>query len=82
MEAAALTKGSWGAGDWKNARKQLVGASGDAHGGKAMGMPWASFGALTAPGPSGERYEHLQDCLAAKEYGPKMRLKRALDQLA
>ena len=69
----------WGEGDPKNAKKELLRQS-EAATGKNQ-LPWASFPALTATGPSGERYEHLQDSMAAKEIGPRRRLRRALDRL-
>eukprot|EP00972_Heterocapsa_arctica_P020544 3029402-Heterocapsa_arctica.AAC.1 len=42
-------------------------------------MPWISLPALTAPGPSGERPEHMTDCMAAPRAASKRRLHRALD---
>ena len=79
-ERAALVASSWGKGDPSAAKRELA----DAHVAQlgSKGIPWARFPALTAPGVSGERYEHFQDCMSSKEFGPRKRLKRALDRLA
>ena len=65
----------------KAAKKQLIEATQAVGATKGPGLPWASFGAPTAPGPSGERYEHLQDCMASRDFASRRRLKRALDRL-
>ena len=44
-------------------------------------IPIPTFPALTAPGPTGERAEHLQQCLQTRHLGVRRRLYRALDCL-
>eukprot|EP00973_Karenia_brevis_P018717 2566677-Karenia_brevis.AAC.1 len=39
------------------------------------------FPALSAPGPSGERAEHLEACLRCRHFGARRRIYRALDVL-
>eukprot|EP00973_Karenia_brevis_P087179 12087091-Karenia_brevis.AAC.1 len=50
------------------------------HQGK-KGIPWVSFPSLSAPGPSGERPEHLRDCTACNHASSRKRLTRILDAL-
>ena len=49
--------------------------------GKIPTIPIPTFAALTAPGPTGERAEHLQQCLRTRHLGARRRLFRALDLL-
>lgn len=79
-EIAGALNEAWGKGDASAARRKILEQQRERTGKKQL--PWARFRALTAPGRSGERYEYLQDCMAAREYGPKMHLKRSLDRLA
>eukprot|EP00973_Karenia_brevis_P086919 12054066-Karenia_brevis.AAC.1 len=51
------------------------------HGFRHGKLPMVSMPSLTAPGPSGERPEHLRDCLAQKSVSGRRRLIRALDAL-
>lgn len=44
-------------------------------------IPMPRFAALSAPGPSGERAEHLAECLETRRVVVKRRLHRALDHL-
>ena len=70
---------AWGDGDPKKARRQMQ----EVHMRRTgrRGLPWATFPALSGTGPSGDRYEHLRECMASKAYAPKKRLKKALDRL-
>ena len=79
QDRAACQAAAWGGGNLAEAKKELLAAQQALTGEKSL--PWASFPALTAPACSGERYEHLQACMAIKEFGPRKRLKRALDRL-
>ena len=44
-------------------------------------IPLPRFAALSAPGPSGERPEHLAECLDTRHVGIRRRLHKALDVL-
>ena len=79
-ERERLRLSAWGGGDPAVAKRELLGCRNAQVGVKQL--PWATFPGLTAPSRSGERYEHLQDCMAMKEFGPRKRLKKALDRLA
>ena len=70
---------TWGKGDVKAAKREVLQWCKDQRGEKHV--PWASFPSCVQPGPSGDTYEHLMDCLACNEHGPRKRLRRALDNL-
>eukprot|EP00973_Karenia_brevis_P095007 12425215-Karenia_brevis.AAC.1 len=53
----------------------------EAHGCKFGKLPLVSLPNLTAPGPTGERPEHLRDCLVHNNAGARRRLLKALDAL-
>jgi len=44
-------------------------------------IPMPSFPALNAPGPTGERPEHLKECLASRHFGVRRRLYKSFDIL-
>ena len=71
---------AWGQGDPAAAREALRQA-GKRPGGPPK-IPWAHLSPLTAPGPSGERQEHLDDVMEAAGPRQRRRLLRALDTLA
>ena len=62
-ETSAAMAHAWGGGDPDAARSALRQA-GKRPGGPPK-LPWAHLSPLTAPGPSGERQEHLDDVLDA-----------------
>ena len=68
----------WGRGQFQAAKTAMLESSDCLEGHKPT-LPRVSLPNLTAPGPSGERPEHLSDCLSANCAGPKRRLRRALD---
>ena len=80
QEAADAMAHSWGGGDPGVARDALRQA-GKRPGGPPK-IPWAHLSPLTAPGPSGERQEHLDDVLDAAGPRQRRRLVQALDTLA
>jgi hypothetical protein len=51
------------------------------HEGQVPIIPVPSFPALSAPGPTGERAEHLRECTECRHVGAKRRFYRALDLL-
>ena len=79
-ETSAAMAHAWGGGDPDAARSELRQA-GKRPGGPPK-LPWAHLSPLTAPGPSGERQEHLDDVLDAAGPRQRRRLVRALDTLA
>ena len=68
----------WGRGQFQAAKSAMIQES-DCLEGHRPTLPRISLPNLTAPGPTGERPEHLKDCLSANCAGPKRRLRRALD---
>ena len=77
FEAAQLR--TWGDGDMSQVKKAL------AHTYPALkkkGFPTPRFAVLSAPGPTGERPEHLADVMELKHVSLKRRLCRALDTLS
>eukprot|EP00973_Karenia_brevis_P070864 9850187-Karenia_brevis.AAC.1 len=53
----------------------------EAHGGKFGKLPFVALPSLTAPGPTGERPEHLRDCLAHNHASARRRFLKALEAL-
>ena len=45
------------------------------------GLPWVRLAPLSAPGPSGDRQEHLDDIMKSAGASQKRRLVRCLDDL-
>ncbi len=70
---------AWGKGDAKAAKRDMLQWCKDIRDEKSL--PWASFPSCVQPGPTGDTYEHLLDCLACSEFGPRKRLRKALEQL-
>ncbi len=66
-------------GDLNETRRHLTGSRAEAH--TAPQMPWTTFPALTAPGPTGERHEHLRDCMETQHAAKKRQMRRKLDEL-
>ena len=71
---------AWGGGD-PGAVREALRRAGKRPGGPPE-LPWAHLSPLTAPGPSGERREHLDVVLDAAGPRQRRRLVRALDTLA
>ena len=67
-------------GDAGRARRQLLQQADDGDG--TPRMPWIKFPGLTAPGETGDRPEHLADCMSCRHAASKRRLNRALDELS
>ena len=61
-EADAAKRCAWSGGDATTARAEMREA-GRKPGGTAE-IPWTRLAPLSAPGPTGDRQEHLDDCLA------------------
>ena len=73
---------AWGGGDTKKASKALREAAAiNAPPGKLPVLPLTRLPALSAPGPSGDRQEHLDDILRSCGPAVRGRLMRALDEL-
>ena len=62
VEVAVASKLAWGNGDATEAKRHMRERQ------KAITghheLPWATFLALNGIGPSGDRYEHLRDCMS------------------
>jgi hypothetical protein len=78
-EAASADLSAWGQGDIKEALKEVRKAGKPSDG--LPGIPWAGLMPLSAAGPSGERYEHLEDVLASAGEHHKRRLTRLRDDI-
>ena len=78
-EAEAARRPAWGAGDVAAARAEMREAGRKP--GSLPGIPWTHLAPLSAPGPSGDRQEHLDDCLAGAGVSHRRRLVRCLDDL-
>ena len=70
---------AWGAGDVKSAQTEMRQAGKPAGG--RPGIPWVRLPPLSAPGPSGERPEHLEDIINSSGASQRRCLMRALDAL-
>ena len=79
LEADAARASAWGAGDAQEARRELRQASRSPDG--LPGIPWARLPPYAAPGPTGERQEHLDDILRSCGASHRRKLRRALDEL-
>ena len=78
-EAASASACTWGQGRLREARKEMR-AAGKRPGGRP-GIPVARLPPWRAPGPSGDRQEHLNDMLDGSSVRARKRLNRALDEL-
>ena len=78
-EARDARECSWGGGDVRRAKAEMRQA-GKTPGG-LPGIPWVHMAPLSAPGPSGDRQEHLDDILGGAGASQRRRLTRALDEL-
>jgi len=76
QESAAC---SWGCGNDEEAKRAMRQAGRSA--GSPPKLPWVRLPPLSAPGPSGERPEHLEDILNSTHTSAKRKLLRALDKL-
>ena len=70
---------SWGAGDFQQGRRQMHQACKTSDG--RPQLPWVRLPPLSAPGPSGERAEDLEDIMNSTCVGAKRKMRRALDKL-
>ena len=78
-ELIAAQECAWGGGDVNLAKREMSEAG--RRPGEHPSIPWAKIAPLSAAGPSGDRQEHLDDCLAGAGVSQKRRLTRALDEL-
>ncbi len=78
-ECAAAAECAWGAGDVRVARTEMRNA-GQQLGGNPS-IPWVRLAPLSAPGPSGDRQEHLDDVLNCAGVSCRRKLTRCLDEL-
>jgi len=78
-EATFAKECAWGRGDVAEARQAMKDAG--RQGGGPPGIPWVRLAPLSAPGPSGERQEHLDDIMGSAGFRHKRRLRRVLDEL-
>lgn len=78
-EREAARACSWGRGDVAVSRREMRQATRSPEG--LPGIPWARLPPHAAPGPSGERQEHLEDILRSCGVSHRRKLRRALDEL-
>ena len=78
-EATEAGTCAWGAGDVDRARREMKEAG--RRPGGPPGIPWVRLPPLSAPGPTGERQEHLDDVMNGAGVSQRRRLTRALDDL-
>ena len=78
-ESASASACAWGQGRLRDARKEMR-AAGKRPGGR-LGIPVARLPPWSAPGPSGDRQEHLDDMLDGSSVRARKRLNRALGKL-
>ena len=79
LEHQAAKECTWGRGDQRQARKEMREAG--KRPGSHAGIPWVKLAPWCAPGPSGDRQEHLDGMLRFSAAGVRRRLVRALDLL-
>ncbi len=79
QEADMARAGAWGAGDRREARREMRKARRSPEG--LPGIPWARLPPYAAPGPTGDRQEQLDDILRSCGASHRRKLRRALDEL-
>jgi hypothetical protein len=79
-ESEAAKTCAWGGGDYQRARTEMRAAGKQPDG--LPCIPWVRLAPLSAPGPSGDRQEHLDDVMQSAGASQKRRLTRSLDELA
>ncbi len=78
-ERAAAQDCAWGKGDMRQARKEMREAG--KRPGSHAGIPVVKLAPWSAPGPSGDRQEHVDDMYRGCTPGQRRRLNRVLDEL-
>ena len=79
QEKEAARECAWGQGEYRQARKEMREAGKKP--GSHAGIPWARLAPWSAPGPSGDRQEHLDGVLKNCGASRRRRLLRAIDEL-
>ena len=70
---------AWGGGDIARAKADMRQACRTP--GRGPALPWVHLPPLTAPGPTGDRQEHLDDIMKGAGASQRRRLTRCLDEL-